>query len=127
MLDKLIELEDGEVLFDGEVKELFELVENYMKSCYLYNENGEDKYYFKLKGMCFSVEMSYAQDRTYWVKKNSSVLPEECIDLEDIIKGVIRDDSIRERKEKLDIINATLQGLKEAGVSQSLIRRAVRL
>jgi len=127
MLDKLLELEEGKVLFDGAAKEVFETVDGYMKSCYLYNENGEDRYYFKYKGFCFKVYMSFVPEKYYGVCRTKDVLPEECIDIEDMIKGIITDDRIRTRKEKLDSINATLQGLKDDGVSPALIRRAVKI
>lgn len=121
MLDKLNALEEGQTLFDEELGELFETIDHYMKGAYLVSES-TDKYYFKYKDKCFEIHVSYAQDRTYYLRRTKDV---ECIDLEDIIHNIIRDKEVRERKEQLDALRNLVISLEEAGVSRSLINTCI--
>ena len=120
MLEKLEKLEDGKVLYDGDVKELYDKVEAYMKMCYIYNDSDEDKYYFKYKNNCYVIVRAYAPEDFYYLKRTSEVETIDCIDLDDILKGIISDERIKERKEKLDRINEELTLLKEQMGSKSL-------
>ena len=123
MLDKLNKLEEGQTLFDEELNELYDVIDKYMKGCYLFSDSGS--YNFKLKGKCFEIHESFAQDRTCYVKRTSKVTVEECIDLEDIVKGIIKDTELRERKEKLDALRAMVRGLEESGISRTLINNCI--
>ena len=130
MLDELEKLEEGKTLYDGELRSLYLKIESFMKMCYIFDEYGEERYYFKYKNKYFLIVRGYYHEEFYYLKRVSETETNEycnyLFDLEDILNGVIRDDSIRERKERIDRINEELSHLRDDFGGKSL-KKAIRI
>lgn len=111
-------------LFNNEVEELYNKVEEYARNNYLYNGVFEDCYYVTYKDKAYELRRFFGPDILYSITRLKE-FKSEYIMLENVFNGILTE-SEKELKDKIDSIRNDILSLHDQGVPYSLIRRSIK-
>ena len=107
------------------VELMFNKVDNYVKSNYLFI-NSEDKYYLKYNGRFYIIGFFTGPEILYYIRICNDKNVNEYVDYNDFKYGKINEDQ-QDIKNQIDGINDTIRQLEEKGVSRRLLKKSINL
>ena len=130
MKNELLDRLDSELSFltslnKDEVKELYDEVNNFVKSNFL-GDGEEEKYYLKYNNSFYQVGLLYGPEVLYFVRiTNGNDEITSYVDYENMKNNVLTE-SEREIKGMLDNIHSNVEELKEKGASVKLLQKTFK-
>ena len=106
-----------------EVEKMFFVVDNFVKSNYLFIEE-DDKYYIKYNDIFYICGFYYGPEVLYYVRICNDKNIKNYVDYEDLKNGRVSYEQQR-IKNQIDGINSTIKELEESGVSSILLKRSI--